>query len=447
MNQTRYLEIKGGGGAQVFAFGLSWQSLAGGTSEIKEIRSLAKEEKSTRMVRCRVGTNEIIGFVPGKRAPRGKIYSAAAQLAHHLASDGRSSKVNETNALMFYNIGTEVDGEPEVAMIAILGGVPLPGFDAVLPLSKAIDAGRDAVQRIGTRMVETFLCGVFDQSFEQIEEFFPQSSIDNPFEIAPDSKSLIVPVPNDYTPLIMTGVLLALCGGGFAAYTWHEQEQARKAAEARRKADPLIAYVASRDAFLRSNYASPAKATIAGMRTALEMVPTEVGGWTLDTLECGPSSCIAQMNRKFGTNRSFKKGVPEAKMPIYSPDLRMVKYPVEIREGDSDGVMSRPELPSEAQFLEDVGTGFQVFKNAGLEVAIEAKSSAGTWPGGRPPPGNPEVVYAGKWRLKGELQWADVIGMFPKNMTLSRLVVKTTPRQENKEIGATFEAEGFYFVK
>ena len=439
------IELSDGSGSSVFVFGMRWHALTGEDSAIREIRKIAREEKAEKMLAYE-SDQVIYGFLTG-RAPKGQYHSAAAAFARFCARQPGVASAAALNALLFHNTGgVSEDGEPEVAIIGIKGGVPEPPYDQVLPVMQAIEIGREFVGILGTKSVETYLSGDFDDSISHINEFYPQAAIDNPFaDVAPESLTALGPVPANRAPVYALAGLLGVGMAGFGAYAYYQDVQAKKAAEAKRNADPVRAYVQSRDAQLRATYSQTARRDVTAILEAVNGLRTRRAGWLLNTATCDASGCTVNWLREFGTNASFAAARPEIDMPVYALDFKALTHTVNLHEVKSDSApLPIALLPTEQTFLREAGTGFQVFRNAGLEATFAQPALVGIWSAGKPPAGSKEVIKSGAWKLGGELQWLPVIGMLPDNMTLTRVVVKN-PQSDGQAV--KFEADGRFFVR
>lgn len=272
----------------LIAFGLSWELLEKGQKQKLQAQALAQGH-THHVVSIE---SEQIGFLKLAKGPREKrpIYSAALLLSETVSLGGDEVFVFRLDDARF-------------VLVALKNSMPVPGFDLIGSAATITKAASDYLSLPHKHEVRR--CGDAEilSGAETFDFAIPLESMDRSLprlKTIPDVRKML------FQAAVLAGLLLSLVIG-WAGWSYFEAQD--EAERLQRESDPNVLYEQN---FLNSAGSIKGLGTsgIKAMAATLARIPLEVGGWSLMSIACQATECVATWSRNYGNYADFDDNLP-----------------------------------------------------------------------------------------------------------------------------------------
>lgn len=405
------------------AFGLNWSTLPGAAKQSAEVKKLVKERKAHRvsLVKTMSGKS-VIGLSVGTPF-KGSALAAAALFARLL---------NGGNGLFVYQFEDD-----SYALIGVMDGVPMPGFDRV--------AARTEIEQLATDFA-ALSTGVDLPVYGNVEISGANNPL-SPAELVSQNRKGIKDAQLRSTQmpigLVVGVVLVAVAVAGGAVFYKQWQEEIEKKREAERQIANPNAWYAEQITPILAHAGYPAHKVVSIFVDELDKLPLYHAGWKLDKASCVPGSCALTWTIESGGSfGSFKDHLlPYCQNVVYKPDLKTIECTLSFKMPESVQGLQATSLPAQAAYEFEQDDNNQ--RNAGLfpSVTREPALNIVTLPPSVRESDIAQVINMGTWTFNGAIIHADVLNQLPPNMTLETFNVGFVPGV------FSLSAQGKYYVQ
>ncbi|MGC7404874.1 type 4b pilus protein PilO2 [Pandoraea pneumonica] len=421
--------------------GAQWETLIGLQKEPTEIRGLARSRDAAHYALADDGSGtRTVGLMSLPAAAKGEAVPDRYALAAVLEQMVEAPNVAFVHA----------DPDDPTSAIFVTLRDRRPEIDTVLPLAhlKARLAGWTAEVEGPVKIVGAVLD---DQPPPDIPLTLDDIASHARRERPAEARLQLVrkPLPTRELAIAAVGLLIVagLGGAGWIGWSWYDDMQKQKQADANR-VDPVDAY---KQALARAIAAEPFSSGASyaqRVQYAVQTLPSSAGGWRPATIDCNAERCnIDWLRKEGGTFDLLLSQRPSAQIV----DLDHAKEVITIASaGPADDAIASEDTDAHVtpiprnQFLRTAGARLQSLGDYGMDISLTMAE-----PLVRPPasvasrPDVPPPIAKGEWQMAGHLAFLDsVAGLMMRagNMSLRELKIDIG---DGKPV---FTAQGTYYV-
>lgn len=329
-------------------FGFHWRPYAD-AKELQSERAASRKHKLYDWLAVHK-RSQMLGLAQWTSQRRAKHYSAALLCAENMSTGG----------IEFFILQVQ----QHVAVIALVNGSPVPGYDLWLNTKEEAYALLLEFQQVHAGQSVSVLAN-FTDSFSPATEVVDLAQLVETLPAEAVAASLRQSVPT--SAFVALGVLM-LGGMAVAGYQYYEEQRAleiQRLAEQQQQADPNIVYEKTIVASL-ANAGRPGQSLLDNWYATIQRIPLGSNGWALSAIDCGDRVCTAKWSRLYGNFAEFDGQMPTGAQgkPNFVTTNGLVKAEILSQHGwDSNAIASaglvRETLPTLREALLQWGSRLQ----------------------------------------------------------------------------------------
>lgn len=334
------------------AYGLNWASIANSKREASEMRAFARSVHAEYKVRWDGTQGVKYAFARSAPSVGGRKILSAAILFASVVPRGQ-------NSLLVYQIDRR-----QTAIIALLAGEQY--LDLVVDSATA----EDKIRALDEEGHGAYVAYGNHPAYSDCEAMSPADLL------AGDKSAASLGKFVDPRKTIKTvAIALTAIGVVGASTLWHIEKKKREAEELRKKQiDPVAAYTGEVKRML-AGAGFNGKAASSAIWDVIKSRSADVGGWTLQKVECQPTQCKETWLQRDGDIMSFNsaiKGPHNVTFSAGSPNL-FNTFAVEGKRS----ALAQESLPKSADFWPAAITQQQRLRRIGIEYVPTAAAISG----------------------------------------------------------------------